>query len=52
MGELPYQGFKWVTFESFGSELVIDVCHPSKNFMVRERDHQVPGVDGPAKDGL
>ena len=48
MGELPHQGFEWVMLEDFGLEVAINICHPSEHFMARERDHQGPGVDGPA----
>ena len=52
MGELPHQGFERVMLEDFGSDVAINICHPSEHFMARERDHQGPGVHGPAEDGL
>ena len=52
MGELPNQGFEWVMLENFGLERSIYFRRPSKYLMARKRDHQGPGVDGPAEDGL
>ena len=47
MGELPHQGFEWVMPEDFGLELAIYFCRPSNHL-----EHQGPGVNGPAKDGM